>query len=876
MNGHPLRVLLVEDELLDARIVKAILETHGEVEVVRAKTCARACQLLTERVFDLVVMDLALPDSSGLSTFIRIREAAPKVPAVILASVADELVALRAVGAGAQDYILKGDVDIKTLDRALRVASGRAESGDSDEPRPVRPLPQTETPLRQVLDRVLPFISVLSLDGVVLDISNEALKVAGMSREDVLGRRLIDLPWWAHAENERNRVRNALVRAARGETVRFETTVRLLRGDIRSVAAHFAPLCDAAGSVIQVVASAVDITALKQAQRELARSEARLSEAQRLAHVGSWEWDISLDSLTGSHELYRIYGIERSRFDGKYESVVTHVHPEDREPTQNAIRQVLHNPGPFAYEHRIVRLDGAIRMLHTRGDVVLGHDGKPTRIIGCCWDVTERWEATEKLRRSLSLLQATLEATADGILVIDAARKVTIFNRRFLSLWRLPLELSEGDDEALLGAVLDQVEDRDAFYARVQQLYDQPEADAFDVVKFKDGRTFERYSRPQRVEREIVGRVWSFRDVTQREQLLRAAEHAREDAEHARRKMVNVLERVSDGFVALDRDWRYTYVNECAGRMLGRAPASLIGKHIWTEFPEGTGEKFQRAYERAVAEQKSVTILEYYPPWDRWFENRIYPSADGLSIFFTDVTDQKRSEEQLRASEDQLRALSTRLEAIREDERRQMSREIHDQIGQALTGLKLDLVWLERHADSALSEKVRRRVSDMERLVDETLDTARRLSSELRPPILDDLGLPAAVEWQAQELEARTGIHFDINVPPDGEGVSPPRALALLRILQEALTNVVRHSGAHNARVTLAVEEADVVLTVEDDGCGIAPEAVTRPNALGLLGMKERALVFGGKLTVEGKPGHGTKVEVRVPRDSANIAGALS
>jgi signal transduction histidine kinase len=161
--------------------------------------------------------------------------------------------------------------------------------------------------------------------------------------------------------------------------------------------------------------------------------------------------------------------------------------------------------------------------------------------------------------------------------------------------------------------------------------------------------------------------------------------------------------------------------------------------------------------------------------------------------------------------------------------------------------------------------EARRRAVEMDRLIDDTLDTTRRLSTELRPPILDDLGLAAAIEWCARDFEARTGIRCVTQLARD-QPITGPEALVLFRIAQEALTNVARHSGATTARVSLSADSAANLLTVWDNGRGITAEEQASASALGLVGMRERALVMGGDLHVLGAPGAGTTVTARMPR----------
>jgi signal transduction histidine kinase len=283
-------------------------------------------------------------------------------------------------------------------------------------------------------------------------------------------------------------------------------------------------LKDESGSVAGCIAAAFDITEHRATQERLVRSEALLAQAQRVAHIGSFEWDIPSNLMNWSDELHRIYGLEPGQFEGTYEGFLKRVHPDDLERTKSSIFDALRKHSPFVYEHRIVLSDASVHILQTRGDVVKDKDGHALRMAGCCWDVTESRETMNNLERARSLLEATLEATADGILVVDIKGRVTVYNQQFLSLWHIPQHLAQQHDgEKLLAYVRDQLEDPGQSLSSTRELYRHAEKESFDVQRFKDGRVFERYSRPQRIGGNIAGRVWSFRNVTERERLLRRA-----------------------------------------------------------------------------------------------------------------------------------------------------------------------------------------------------------------------------------------------------------------------------------------------------------------------------------------------------------------
>jgi len=721
--------------------------------------------------------------------------------------------------------------------------------------------------LRQVIDSIFTLVGLFTVGGIVVDVNEAPLTASTLRRDQVVGHRFVDLPWFAHSANERARIADAIEVAGRGQHVRLETWIRSARdGSLLCIDAAFAPVRDRNGNITHVVGSGVDITSRKQAEVELAASQTRLAEAQRVAHIGSWEWNIADNRVTWSDELFNIYGIDRSSFVASYEGFLSRVHPDDVEHTTTVIRQAVEGVTPFIYDHRVVRPDGSVRMLHTRGEVLGDGEGRAGRLVGSCWDVTARWEATQQLEHTISTLKATLEATADGILVGDRDARVAALNQRFLALWQLPSDIGPGVEiRALADRVRDQLEDPDGFVARVAELYGDLEMEAHDILRFKDGRVYERISVPQRLGDSVCGRVCSFRDVTQREQLLATVEARRAEAQAAREQYEIILERVSDGFVALDRTWRYAYVNTGGGRMLGRNAPDLIGKHIWTEFPEGRGQKFHLAYEQAMTEQRPIQIREFYPPWSKWFENRIYPSAEGLSIFFTDVSKEVEVQQELRATNERLRALAARLDAIREEERRVIAREIHDQVGQALTALKLDIGWLRSHASGPDAAAIDERARAAEELIDQTVETAQRISATLRPAILDDIGLAAAIAWQARDFQQRAGVACDLDLPDAGPTLEPAIALCLFRITQEALTTVARHARATRVHMGLTAGGENVVLTVADDGRGVTAEELERPTSLGIIGIRERALAVDGVVNITGLAGKGTTVTVRVP-----------
>ena len=228
-----------------------------------------------------------------------------------------------------------------------------------------------------------------------------------------------------------------------------------------------------------------------------------------------------------------------------------------------------------------------------------------------------------------------------------------------------------------------------------------------------------------------------------------------------------------------------------------------------------------------------------------------------------------RGEQAIRASREQLRALAARIQAAREEERAHAAREIHDVLAQELTCLKMEVAWLSRRLaepiETSKQNVLQEKVGAIMDLTDKASQSVRRIAADLRPVVLDSLGLCAAIEWVAADFQKRTEIRCKASVPGQGLAMDRDRSTALFRILQESLTNVARHAQATKVEIHLWREAGEVILTVRDNGHGVPLSDLKDPHSIGLLGMRERASMLGGRCAIKAQAGGGTTVEVRLP-----------
>lgn len=323
----------------------------------------------------------------------------------------------------------------------------------------------------------------------------------------------------------------------------------------------------------------------------------------------------------------------------------------------------------------------------------------------------------------------------------------------------------------------------------------------------------------------------------------------------------------------LDRDFNFIRVNRAYAEADGREPEFFMGKNHFELYPNEENERiFRGVVETGEPYSVSEKPFEYAGHPERgvtYWDWSLVPVKDGegyvtgVVLSLINVTGRRRAMDELRTSREMLRNLSAHIDAVREGERTSIAREIHDELGQALTAIKMDVSWLKNRLveDEVLHSKAEEIIS----LVDQTIQSVKRISQELRPGVLDDLGLAAAIEWGAREFEKRTGIKCEFRCDAETVPLDRNRATAIFRIFQEALTNVARHAQATRVTITLTDSGGVIVLTVKDNGRGISKAEMRDPNSYGLIGMRERVEFLGGRFSITGVSGKGTTLTVAIP-----------
>jgi len=506
------------------------------------------------------------------------------------------------------------------------------------------------------------------------------------------------------------------------------------------------------------------------------------------------------------------------------------------------------------HDFEFMRKDGSRLYASLETSPLTDSEGNFVGALAGVMDITERKRAEEVLRRA----QFTVEHSADSMLWVTSEGKIIYANEEacrrrgytreeMLSLEIFEINVDFADDPDTWEMVRDRLRESGHFTAEFRHRTKGGEVFPVDAAlsffEFEGGWLF----------------VANVRDITDRRQ----AEEALRTSEERFRA---VFENMSSGvavYEAIDegRDFLIRDFNKAGETIDDITREELLGRSLQECFPGarefGLLEVLKRVWETGVPENFPIAFYQDNRT-SGWRDNFVYKLPAGeLVAIYDDVSEKKRAEEQMARSQEQLRALSTRLQEAREEERTRISREIHDELGQALTGLKMDLSWLRRSLPEGHPESYER-IESMAGLIDSNIALVRQISSDLRPAVLDQLGLAAALEWLAQDFEKRTGIKCTFDTDVSERRFDENTSSTVFRVFQEALTNITRHAEATRVDVVLDEHDGMIVLEVKDNGKGISESEIGAAKSLGILGMKERAMAVGGEFDVIGVSGKGT------------------
>jgi len=494
-------------------------------------------------------------------------------------------------------------------------------------------------------------------------------------------------------------------------------------------------------------------------------------------------------------------------------------------------------------------------------------NGHISGVIGVAFDVTDRHRAEDALRESEARLRTIIESEPECVKLVDD-------QGRLLDMNPAGLAMIEADSiDSIRGMTIADIvapEHRAAFTNLHHRVFaGESGALEFEVIGLKGKRSWlSTHAVPLR---DTAGKIQAVLGITRDMSRRRIAERALVESEERFCKafyanaLPLLITRLADGMV-LDANEAFTrLVNRPREEILGQTTVSL-----GVIDPAQQASAIERLRDEGVVNDLELELhpRDTEPRTGLLSLVRIELGGQQCTLgTYRDVTEAKRAEAQLRASRTALRSLATRQQAIREDERTRIAREIHDSLGQALTALKLQLAAAQESATTE-APALSGRLSETALMVDDLVKSVRRIATELRPAILDQLGLPAAVEWLAQDFSRRTGIRCQTTNLPSNATITGELATALFRIVQEALTNVLRHAGATRVDIELGMKSDCVTLEINDDGSGITEAGTVGPGSLGILGMRERAAAIGGVLEVAPREHGGTRVAAWFPPSS--------
>ena len=647
--------------------------------------------------------------------------------------------------------------------------------------------------------------------------------------------------------------------------IRIEECAVNANNEVRYYDTIKAPIVSPDGSFAGIVGVSRDISSRKRMEEELRASEERFRAIAEGAQDLIFIKDLQLKNVYTNPAMQAYYGVHEQDLLGKSardllgEELGKLAELEDASVLQGSIRRNDYQQELNGVKHYLSAVKVPIR----------DSTGAITSICGIVRDITEHMRLLEELKRYQEQIRSITD-TMDAYLFSTEISE-TGEMRNFMA--------TSGFQRIFMQPPTDVVTDLKGWLERIHP-DDIPSAlevgkrvmqNESAVLEFRirrlDGsiRWLRNDIQPSMQGSNRVNAIQGFvYDITEQKE-------AEESALEAEKRFHDLLDSIQLIVIGIDISGLLFYANPFIAKTVGIPVERLLGQKGLSAFvPAGWEKTAIRAY--ATTETDFCRYVEYpilnvrkqerLIGWSNTLLRDAAGEVSGILSIGMDITDARRAEEEIQKTSNMRRALSSRILSAHETERVQIARELHDVLGQVLTGIKMQLDWLRLHSeDGAVSERTQVITSQ----VDEAINAVRELAYGLRPPVLDDLGINSALESLLRETENKSSIKCRLIIHAQTEEFSSSLSTAIYRITQEALTNILRHSKATEATVRLKIEDSSLILTISDNGVGFHPESAEAQVSLGIAGMKERAVLLGGELTVQSIPDAGTTVYVRFP-----------
>ena len=715
-----------------------------------------------------------------------------------------------------------------------------------------------------IIDSALDAIICVTRDEVIFTWNPQAEMIFGWREEEVMGKKLSSLviPERYHPKhaagfanylatgksNVLNHLMHLPAMRSNGEEFMAELVIREIKNGDEDFLCTYVR----------------DVTERIEAEIELNQSNERFLRITSTTNDAVWEWELKTGKLWSNDMHQQLYGLTINDPVPTSQEWAARLHPEDRQSILQMQEEALtSDTNVFISEYRF-QSNGSYKYIFDRCYIERNEQGNPIRMLGSMMDVTAKKQADEAIKHSNERFELIAKTTNDAVWETDLVSNYSWANEMNYLLYGLSIQdpvptyddwsnhLYPDDRERIVKSLDTTLKSKRNIWVT-----------EYRFIK-GNGEIIDIYDRTYIVRDEQgkpIRMMGSMMDITERKKTEKALQQSEE-------KYRTLVEQANDGIFIADHTGRFIIVNSAASKLSQYSHEELAKMTIYDladpeelktnpfQFEAMKSEQGARSERKLRRKDRSVIDIEI---------NAKFLSDGRFLAFIRDITERKKAEEEINNSYKAIRKLTSHLQNAREEERIHIAREIHDELGQQLTVLKMDISWLNKKIKTLDQPALVAKTEEIVQMLNDTVNSVRRISSDLRPGLLDDLGLAAAIEWHLIEFGNRSGVKTDFITVETDIVIPQPLATGLFRIYQESVTNIARHAEATEVVVELFIEEHAIAMTITDNGKGFDVTSVGRKKTLGMLGMQERTVMMGGKFRLRRNPDRGMKVEVNVP-----------